>query len=181
MKDNNENKKKVNKYKNNKTRLGGKSGGLSLHAFANAKSKNDGYNPAFIKKQREFYKNAKYVNKYKKIQKQPDQGEGSSQATKSIEGRSENREDGERSQGKRKNGKNIAYSLNEIYNKKREEDDKARKEKEAIIQAKKEVIDKSQARRKTQRENMFKRTRSGQPVMKYRIEHLLETIQASNK
>ena len=36
-------------------------------------------------KQREFYKNAKYVNKYKKIQKQPDQGEGSSQATKSIE------------------------------------------------------------------------------------------------
>ncbi|MFS8014414.1 hypothetical protein Hanom_Chr15g01344211 [Helianthus anomalus] len=69
--------------KKNRSRLGG--GGLSLQAFANAKSKNDGYNPALIKKQREFYKNAKYVNKYKKSQKHPNQGQSSSQATELIE------------------------------------------------------------------------------------------------
>ncbi|KAJ0449876.1 hypothetical protein HanHA300_Chr15g0550251 [Helianthus annuus] len=34
--------------KKNRSRLGG--GGLSLQAFANAKSKNDGYNPALISK-----------------------------------------------------------------------------------------------------------------------------------
>ncbi|KVI08224.1 hypothetical protein Ccrd_013405 [Cynara cardunculus var. scolymus] len=50
--------------------MGGEGGGLSLKAFANAKTKTDGYNAALIKKQREFYKNAKYVNKYKKSLKQ---------------------------------------------------------------------------------------------------------------
>uniref|UniRef100_A0A803NQF8 rRNA-processing protein FYV7 n=1 Tax=Cannabis sativa TaxID=3483 RepID=A0A803NQF8_CANSA len=70
-------------------------------------------------------------------------------------------------------------SLREIYEKKREEEEKARMEKEAAIQAKKEEIDKANAQRKATREKMFKKTRSGQPVMKYRIEHLLETIQGS--
>ncbi|THU68649.1 hypothetical protein C4D60_Mb08t06090 [Musa balbisiana] len=56
------------RQKRNEQRLGGK--GLSLEAFANAKSRPSGYNPALIKKQREFYRNAKYVTKYKKTQKQ---------------------------------------------------------------------------------------------------------------
>lgn len=52
-------------------------------------------------------------------------------------------------------------------------------EKEAIIKAKKEEKEKLEAQRKAKRENMFKRTRSGQPIMKYRIEHLLQTLQGS--
>ncbi|KAI7740836.1 hypothetical protein M8C21_020156 [Ambrosia artemisiifolia] len=159
--------------KKNRARLGG--GGLSLQAFANAKSKNDGYNPALIKKQREFYKNAKYVNKYKKSQKQPNQGQASSQATKLIEGTSENREVGEKHSRKPKK----PYRLEEIYNQKQEEEEKARREKEAIIKLKKEEKEKGEARRKAEKKNMLKRTGSGQPVMKYRIEHLLQTIEGS--
>lgn len=170
-----------NKMKKNKTRMGSGGGGLSLQAFANAKTKNDGYNPALIKKQREFYKNAKCVNKYKKSQKHEKEEPGSSQSTKSIEGTSETRKGGKAYQGKRNNGNKLAYSLKEIYNKKREEEEKVRMEKEAIIKAKKEEKEKSEARRKAQREKMFKRTRSGQPIMKYRIEHLLQTIQGGTK
>jgi hypothetical protein len=62
------------------------------------------------------------------------------------------------------------------------EDEKAKKEHDAIIQAKKEEREKSEVKRKELREKMFRRTRSGQPVMKYIIEHLLETaIENSNK
>ncbi|XP_024981795.1 vicilin-like seed storage protein At2g18540 isoform X2 [Cynara cardunculus var. scolymus] len=164
----------------NRNRMGGGGGGLSLQAFANAKTKTDGYNPALIKKQREFYKNAKYVNKYKKSLKQQNQEQGSSQATKSVEDRNENKEVGERHRGKRQTGNKSAYSLKEIYEKKREEEEKARMEKEAIIDAKKRKKEESEGRRKAQREKMLKRTRSGQPIMKYRIEHLLQTIQGSN-
>jgi hypothetical protein len=72
--------------------------------------------------------------------------------------------------------------LNVEYEKKRVEDEKAKKERDAIIEAKKEEREKSEAKRKDLREKMFRRTRSGQPVMKYRIEHLLETaIENSNK
>ena len=81
---------------------------------------------------------------------------------------------------KNKKSKNKgAFSLKEIYEKKREEQEKARIEREAIIQAKKEEKEKALARRKATREKMYKKTRKGQPVMKYRIEHLLETIQGS--
>ncbi|KAJ0453735.1 hypothetical protein HanIR_Chr15g0732481 [Helianthus annuus] len=70
---NNNNNNKM--MKKNRSRLGG--GGLSLQAFANANRRTT--------KQREFYKNAKYVNKYKKSQKHPNQGQSSSQATELIE------------------------------------------------------------------------------------------------
>ncbi|KAG6415334.1 hypothetical protein SASPL_122743 [Salvia splendens] len=50
------------KMKKNMQRLGGR-GGLSL---ASAKARNDNYNPSVIKKQREFFRNAKHVKKYKK-------------------------------------------------------------------------------------------------------------------
>lgn len=61
--------------------------------------------------------------------------------------------------------------------KKHEEQEKARMEREANYKAKKEEKERAESRRKDLREKMFKRTRRGQPVMKYRIEHLLETIQ----
>jgi hypothetical protein len=74
--------------------------------------------------------------------------------------------------------KRTSQSLNVEYEKKRVEDEKAKKERDAIIQAKKEEREKSEA--KELREKMFRRTRSGQPVMKYRIEHLLETAIGSS-
>lgn len=70
-------------------------------------------------------------------------------------------------------------SLQALYERKHEEKEKARMEKEAIIAAKKEEQERAKARRNSTREKMFKRTQKGQPVMKYRIEHLLETIGAS--
>lgn len=76
--------------------------------------------------------------------------------------------------------KRTSQSLNVEYEKKRVEDEKAKKERDAIIQAKKEEREKSEAKRKELREKMFRRTRSGQPVMKYRIEHLLETAIGSS-
>lgn len=52
---------------------------------------------------------------------------------------------------------------------------------QAVLQAKKEEREKAESQRKAAREKMFKKTRAGQPVMKYRSEHLLETIQNSAK
>ncbi|KAM0835224.1 hypothetical protein ACQ4PT_063071 [Festuca glaucescens] len=125
----------------NEQRLGGIGGALSLAAFANAKSRNTGYNPALI---------------------------------------SDDAKDAPRPHDKMK--KRTSQSLNVEYEKKRVEDEKAKKEHDAIIQAKKEEREKSEAKRKELREKLFRRTRSGQPVMKYRIEHLLETaIGSSNK
>lgn len=66
-----------------------------------------------------------------------------------------------------------------MYEKKREEEERVRAEREATLKAKKEEMEKAEAWRKTERQKMFKKTRSGQPVMKYRIEHLLQSIQAS--
>ncbi|KAG6575862.1 uncharacterized protein LOC111455827 [Cucurbita moschata] len=168
-----------NKKHKNMKRLGGK--GLSLEAFANVKSTTDYYNPALIKKQREFYKNAKHVSKYKKLVKhQNHHNERPSSSTVGlVEGENgtklENQTNGRR--GKERN-KGIP-SLQELYERKHEEKEKARMEKEAIIAAKKEEQERAKARRNTTREKMLKRTQKGQPVMKYRIEHLLKTIGAS--
>ncbi|CAL5093252.1 unnamed protein product [Urochloa decumbens] len=157
----------------NEQRLGvGGGGALSLAAFASAKSRNTGYNPALIKKQKEFYKNAKLISKYKKTKKQL--GQSSNPLGFPIH------EDGGGNaqhvpEPHHKGKKRTAQSLKEEYEKKRAEDEKAKKERDAIIQAKREHREKSEAKRRELREKMFKKTRSGQPVMKYRIEHLLET------
>ncbi|XP_060178397.1 rRNA-processing protein FYV7 [Lycium barbarum] len=160
----------------NMQRLGGGRGGLSLEAFANAKTKSSTYNPAIIKKQREFYKNAKYVNKYKRIVKQ--QGEPSESARQQEDEKEIEKADKVDNNSK-KGQKNNARSLKELYERKQEEEGKARTEREAIISAKNEERQKAESRRKALREKMFKKTRSGQPVMKYRIEHILETLQGS--
>ena len=67
-----------------------------------------------------------------------------------------------------------------MYDKQWEQKEKARMEREAIIQAKKEQKEKAEAQRKAGRKEMFKKTRHGQPVMKYRIQHLLQSIQSSS-
>ncbi|KAK6164764.1 hypothetical protein DH2020_001628 [Rehmannia glutinosa] len=152
--------KNKKKMKKNMQRLGGR-GGLSLESFANIKARNENYNPSVIKKQREFYKNAKYVKKYKRSFKQDEQLNIPPTDQRPLE-------------EQEKHSKS-----RELYEKKREEEEKARMEREAMIQAKKEERQKSEARRRALKEKMYKKTKSGQPVMKYRIEHLLETIQGS--
>uniref|UniRef100_A0ACD5Y8X0 Uncharacterized protein n=1 Tax=Avena sativa TaxID=4498 RepID=A0ACD5Y8X0_AVESA len=165
--------------KRNEQRLGGNGGALSLAAFANAKSRNTGYNPAVIKKQKEFYRNAKLISKYRKTRKQQD----TSNCPPHFPIREEGGDDAKDTlKPHDKTKKRTSQSLKVEYEKKRLEDEKAKKERDVIIQAKKEEREKSEAKRKELKEKMFKRTRSGQPVMKYRIEHLLETaIESSNK
>ncbi|KAL5712766.1 hypothetical protein ACHQM5_014904 [Ranunculus cassubicifolius] len=168
------NPKSIGIMKKNQSRLGG-GGGLSLAAFANAKSTNANYNPAIIKRQREFYKNAKCVNKYKKSLKQ--QNEPQTLLDQISEG-NDNTASSSKDMGK-KNNKNRKPSMEQIYKMKKKEEEQARLEKEALFQAKKEARERSEAQRKAAREKMYKKTKSGQPVMKYRIEHLLQSIQAS--
>lgn len=92
----------------------------------------------------------------------------------------ETKEDGPVVKLQNKASKNGARNLKELYEKKRDEEEKARMEREAMIEAKKEKIRVTEDRRKSLKEKMYKKTRFGQPVMKYRIEHLLETIQGSS-
>ncbi|KAL5561552.1 hypothetical protein UlMin_031299 [Ulmus minor] len=143
-------------------------------------AQSDYYNPATIKKQREFYKNAKYVNKFKKSMKQVGQG---SELPSTAETNEVNKETEDNNNKMNKKNKKIVnkekFSLKEMHEKKQQEEDQARMEREAIIEAKKEGREKAEARRKALKEKMLKKTRKGQPVMKYRIEHLLETIQNS--
>ncbi|XP_057964990.1 uncharacterized protein LOC131155695 [Malania oleifera] len=165
-----------NQKKNNMVRMGG--AGLSLEAFANAKSRNDGYSPALIKKRREFYRNAKFVRRYKKTLKQETQHSDLLSVIKPLEEESDERD--ARKMSKDKNGrKSRSNSLRDLYERKWEEEEKARIEREATMQAKEEERERAIARRKAMREKMFKKTHSGQPQMKYRIEHLLQTLQGS--
>lgn len=89
----------------------------------------------------------------------------------------ETNEDGNVNQNKKSMTKK-ARNLEELYEKKRAEEEKARIGSELMIQAKKEERQQSEARRKALKEKMYKKTKSGQPVMRYRIEHLLESIQS---
>ncbi|KAG2331331.1 hypothetical protein Bca4012_019081 [Brassica carinata] len=154
----------------NMKRLGGC--GLSLQTFANLKSKNSHYNPAFIKKQKEFYKNANYVSNFRKSLKQQkfhekdETGESSSKVV-----------DGDDDKHKVKSHKRIC--VEEVYKQTREEMEKAKKEREAAFQAKKEAKEEAESRRKAAKGKMMRKTRLGQPVMKYRIEQLLESIKKS--
>lgn len=169
--------KNTKKKKKNIQRLGGAA--LSLEAFANAKSTNQNHNPAFKKKRREFYKNAKYVSKYRKSLKQhtSQQNHASSSVTPAQD-QNERKDGSERNTSLKKKNK---QSLEELYEKKLEEEERARRERDAIFQAKKEEREKAEAQRKELRSKMFKKTQHGQPVMKYRIEHLLQTIQGLSK
>nr|VDC91782.1 unnamed protein product [Brassica oleracea] len=162
--------------KKNMKRLGG--GGLSLQTFANLKSKNSHYNPAFIKKQTEFYKNAKYVSKFRESMKQHDK------EVKLQSFREEEDETGESSKvvgddDKRKGNSHKRIGVEEVYKQTREDMEKSRIEREAALQAKKEAKEEAESRRRVAKGKMMRKTRHGQPVMKYRIEHLLESIKKS--
>ncbi|KAL0389586.1 UNVERIFIED_CONTAM: hypothetical protein Scaly_0315700 [Sesamum calycinum] len=124
-------------------------------------------------KQREFYRNAKYLQKFKRSIKQQQQLDIPSTSERPSGGENGARE-GDNDLNKNKRNKKNAQSLQELYQKKREEEEKARMEREAMIQAKKEEQQKAEARRRALKEKMLKKTKSGQPVMKYRIEHILE-------
>ncbi|KAJ8467189.1 hypothetical protein OPV22_029741 [Ensete ventricosum] len=130
------------RQKRNEQRLGGK--GLSLEAFANAKSRPAGYNPALIKKQREFYRNAKYL-----------------QMIRVLSDLLVDANEIEKLRMQSKTKKRSLRSLREEYEK-HAGDEKAKIEREAIIQTKKEERAKAEAKRKVQREKMFKKTKSGQ-------------------
>ncbi|CAI0447675.1 unnamed protein product, partial [Linum tenue] len=188
------------KKKSNMKRLGGGSGGLSLETFASIKSTTNNYNPAIIKKKREFYKNAKYVGKFKKQMKQEnrqtnptpavmedgnDTGEGHAVVEKSEkthdgsatgEGSRIVKSDGNKKKNKDKKN---PYSLKQVYDWKREETEKANMERDAIRKAKEVERARAEAKRKAAKERMLKKTRHGQPVMKYRIEHLLQSLEGS--
>ncbi|KAM5563920.1 hypothetical protein ABKV19_018505 [Rosa sericea] len=162
--------KSVYNKKKNPRRFGGQ--GRSLE-----NSTNSYYNPAIIKKKREFYDNAKHVKKYKKLVKQ--QPTDVPSAIIPLEEENETEDGSKMSKNNKKRKDRESRNLIEIYEKKHEEIEKARMEKEAKFQARKEEREKSEARRKAIREKMMKKTHKGQPVMKYRIQHLLETIQGS--
>jgi rRNA processing len=72
-------------------------------------------------------------------------------------------------------------SLKEESERKRQEKEKEKLEREAMIKARKEAIEKAELKRKALKGNMFKKTRSGQPVMKYRIQHILDSLLDSEK
>lgn len=72
-----------------------------------------------------------------------------------------------------------ARTLQQLYEKKHEEDEKVRAEREAVIHAKKQEIQQVEAQRRALKEKMYKKKKSGQPLMIYRVEHLLETILGS--
>ncbi|RAL45091.1 unnamed protein product [Cuscuta campestris] len=169
---------KNKKMKKNLRRLGGK--GLSLEAFVNAKTKSGNYNPSLIKKQKEFYKNAKFVKKYKRLVKAHDEPSEPSVSKRISEELNETVEADIPDQKNDKSKRNKPRSIKELYEKRHEEEEKKRIEREAIIQAKKEERERAEVRRKQERQKMFKKTKSGQPVMKYRIEHLLQTLQGSS-
>lgn len=60
---------------------------------------------------------------------------------------------------------------------KKEEEEKLWTEKREAIARQQEARDKAQCERKDAQRKMRKKTQRGQPVMKHRIEHLLDTLQ----
>lgn len=81
----------------------------------------------------------------------------------------------------RKKRRQTLESLKEESERKRQEKERERLEREAMIKAKKEAIEKAESKRKVLKDNMFKKTRSGQPVMKYRIQHILDGLLDTEK
>ncbi|KAF3774861.1 hypothetical protein EJ110_NYTH52145, partial [Nymphaea thermarum] len=171
----------------------GHSGGRSwsLGASAKMKSNSTHYNPAEIKlvllicfgylfmssstaeKQREFYKNAKHIKKYKKLKQKTDH----EYSQMRIEPIDLVQEEINTTSRKKQRKKSNLQTLREEYEKKKQEEEKAKMEAEAIQEAKKREKEKVMAQKKELKHKMLKRTRSGQPIMKYRLDHLIENLQ----
>ncbi|KAF2553728.1 hypothetical protein F2Q68_00035128 [Brassica cretica] len=80
---------------------------------------------------------------------------------------------------KRKGKSHKRIGVDEVYKQTREVMEKARMEREAALQAKKEAKEEAESLRRVAKGKMMRKTRHGQPVMKYRTEHLLESIKKS--
>ncbi|CDY53777.1 BnaC03g73140D [Brassica napus] len=80
---------------------------------------------------------------------------------------------------KRKGKSHKRIGVDEVYKQTREVMEKARMEREAALQAKREAKEEAESLRRVAKGKMMRKTRHGQPVMKYRIEHLLESIKKS--
>lgn len=69
--------------------------------------------------------------------------------------------------------------LQKEFDRKKIEAENAEKERRDAHEARKQTLDKAEQVRKDLQSKMRKKTRSGQPIMKYRVEHLLDSIQRS--
>ena len=67
--------------------------------------------------------------------------------------------------------------LREEYEKKRQEEEAARKERQEAFAKQQAAREKSKQERKDVQNKLRKKTKKGQPVMKHRMEHLLDTLQ----
>lgn len=183
--------------KHSRHRLGG-GGGLSLDAFVNAKSK-PRVNPSDIRKRREYYENAKKVKQYKTLVKHLPQQEQKSIDEDLGGGPNTGKEEGDfnddpisndnashirgtsfpakREKNKKKKGRNALEGVRQDFMKKKQETQKLEEEREEALKAKEAARIKALQTRKDLKEKMFKRTNSGQPLMKHRLEHILESIQ----
>ncbi|WZZ41464.1 hypothetical protein YC2023_037723 [Brassica napus] len=127
--------------------------------------------------QKEFYKNAKYVSKFRKSMKQHDKEVKLQSFREEDETGDSSRVVGDDDKRKGKSHKRIG--VDEVYKQTREVMEKARMEREAALQAKREAKEEAESLRRVAKGKMMRKTRHGQPVMKYRIEHLLESIKKS--
>ncbi|KAL0876073.1 hypothetical protein Bca101_025778 [Brassica carinata] len=131
-------------------------------------------------KQKEYYKNAKYVSKFRKSMKQQNVLEKDEMKLQSFHGDGETGENSKLvDDDKRKGKSHKRIGVEEVYKQTREEMEKARREREEAFQAKKQAKEEAESRRKAAKGKMMRKTQHGQPVMKYRIEHLLESIKKS--
>ncbi|KAG0610428.1 hypothetical protein M758_7G064500 [Ceratodon purpureus] len=71
--------------------------------------------------------------------------------------------------------------LREEYEKKKQEEEEIKKEKRALFEEQQAAREKSKKERKEVQKKFRKTTGKGQPVMKHRMEHLLESIQRDMK
>lgn len=67
--------------------------------------------------------------------------------------------------------------LREEYEKKRQEEEAVRKERQEVYAKQQAAREKSKQERKDVQNKLRKKTKKGQPVMKHRMEHLLDTLQ----
>ncbi|MCO5558948.1 hypothetical protein L7F22_012539 [Adiantum nelumboides] len=152
-------------------RLGSAGGSITLPAFVNAKSK-PRFNPAVLRKKSKQFENAKTIKKYKKLANCLPNEEGFSgvpvteQKVTHVSKR----------YGPTK-GKNVIEALRKDFVEKKEEKDRLRAERLEALKIKEEARAKALQVRKNLKAKMFKRTSSGQPLMKHRVQHILDSIQ----
>ncbi|XP_024524517.1 uncharacterized protein LOC112344304 [Selaginella moellendorffii] len=127
------------------------------------------YNPCEIKKKREFYQNAKKVQKYKKLKKEldPQNEDGAGGSRSQIGGRRH-----------RKRGFSSLERLRGEYERKKEEVEVVKEERAKENVARQQAREHSEKLRKQTKAKMFKKTSKGQPVMKFRLEQILNNVKS---